>query len=106
MPGKKYDGRPLFDYSMDHKIIFYIGITVLTITAIYFLWNLFWNKNHIPKAIFLKAFLLLLASVGIFYLALNIELTWPLTIIVGLVGIFINIMVFLKIKHGNTHESD
>lgn len=106
MPGKKYDRHPLFDQSMDHKIILFIGITVITITAVYFLWNLFWNKFHIPKAIFLKAFLFLLASVGIFYLALSIELTWPLMIIVGLVGIFINIIVFLKIKNGKTHESD
>lgn len=106
MPGKKYDKHPLFDYSMDHKIILCIGITVLTITFVYFLWNLFLNKYHIPKTIFLKAFLFLLASAGIFYLALKIELPWFLTIIVGLGGIFINVMVFVKIKHGKTHKSD
>lgn len=106
MPGGKYEGHPSFDYSMDHKIIFCIGITVLAITSIYFLWNLLWNKHHIPKIIFLKAFLFLLASIGIFYLALKIELPWPIIIIIGLGGIFINIMVFLIIKHGKTHKSD
>lgn len=106
MPGKKYDTHPLFDSSMDHKIILYIGIPVLTITSVYFLWNLFLNKHHIPKDIFFKSFLFLFASAGIFYLALNIELPWPLTIIVGIIGIFIDVMVFVKIKHGKTHKSD
>jgi vacuolar-type H+-ATPase subunit I/STV1 len=102
MPGKKYEKHPLFDSSMNHEIIFYSGIIVLVLATIYLLWN----TRRIPKIVFIEALLLLIASLGVFYLILKVDMPWPLTIMAGATGVVITTIVLILVKHGKRHKSD